>query len=139
MIIGRSACALHALCAPIIFLPVHGFAAEPAHKPHYWETKQSEIRKIFLKQIQAKWTVVLGLEGADKVRVRALLKLDRAGALLGEPRITATGGPRGTCDALAASAYRAILRAVPFQDLPQDQYNDWREIVVDFSVSDPVL
>lgn len=135
--IGRVVCTLPALAFLTVAAPLHVFAAEPVHKPHQRETNRSEIRKIFLDQIQATWVIPADLPHADKVRVRALLKLDRSGGLAEHPRVTATGGSGETRRALVASAYRSILRAAPFRNLPNDRYNDWREVVLNFDASDP--
>ncbi|KAA0700876.1 hypothetical protein DTW90_04445 [Neorhizobium sp. P12A] len=142
---GRSARILTALCALIIFLPFHVFAAEPVHKPlhhrqaqHDAALKQAEV-DAFRNQILEHWSLPLGLPGADKVHVRARVKLDSSGNLKGNPDITATGGPENTRKALMMSAYRSILKAAPFHGLPRDRYNDWREIVAEFNASDFAL
>jgi hypothetical protein len=83
------------------------------------------------------WNFPPGLEGSKHVRVRVHLKLNRSGEIVGKPKVTVTGGPKGTKQAMAASAMRAVLRAAPFKNLPIDQYDDWKEVVVNFNASDP--
>jgi hypothetical protein len=143
--IGRFARILPALGALTIFLPVHVFAAEPVHKPdhhrvtqHDAASKQAEVA-AFRNQILEHWSLPAGLPGADKVHVRARVKLNPSGSLRGNPDITATGGPEDTRKALMMSAYRSILKAAPFHGLPRDRYNDWREIVADFNAGDLAL
>jgi hypothetical protein len=110
------------------------FAAEsPAkHPDHKHDAAFTEIRD----QVASKWLVVPGLDGADQVRVRVRLKLDQSGRILGQPDVTASGGPVATRTALANSAYRAVVNAAPFKNLPLDKYADWKEVTMHFEAGD---
>ncbi len=77
------------------------------------------------------------MEGAKHVHVRVHLKLNRSGEIVGEPKVIVTGGHKATQQAMAAAAMRAVLQAAPFKNLPRDQYEDWKEVVVNFDASDP--
>ncbi|TXI11882.1 MAG: hypothetical protein E6Q76_01825 [Rhizobium sp.] len=79
------------------------------------------------------WNLPPGMEGARDVRVRVHLRLSRSGEIVGEPKVTVTGGPKGTRQAMAAAAIRAVLRAAPFKNLPMDQYDTWKEVTLNFA------
>ena len=79
------------------------------------------------------WNIPPGLEGAKRVRVRVHLKLSRSGEIVGEPKVTVTGSPKATQQAMAAAAMRAVLRAAPFKNLPIDQYDTWKEVSLNFA------
>lgn len=84
------------------------------------------------EDIAKNWNIVPGMEGARDVRVRMHLRLNRSGEIVGEPKVTVTGGPKGTQQAMAVAAMRAVLRAAPFKNLPIDQYDDWKEVTINF-------
>ncbi len=96
-------------------------------QPHENSTRDS-IRYAVARN----WNVAPGLEGAKHVRVHVHFKLSRSGEIVGEPKVTATGGPKATQQAIAASAMRAVLRAAPFKNLPTDHYDDWKEVTLNF-------
>ena len=83
------------------------------------------------------WNIPPGMAGAKHVHVRVHLKLSRSGEIVGEPKVTAAGGPKATQQAMEAAAVRAVLRAAPFKNLPIDQYDDWKEVTLRFDASDP--
>jgi hypothetical protein len=138
--IGRIARTLAALCL-LILLPVHGFAAEPVQKPvHHKHANQyasstQPLNETLGNQIQANWRINANLPDADKVHVRARLKLDPSGNLRGDPKVTAIGGSEETRNALISSVTRSIFRSVPLKGLPRDRYNEWREIVLNFDAA----
>lgn len=84
------------------------------------------------EDVAKNWNIPPGMEGAKDVRVRVHLRLSRSGKIVGEPKVTVTGGPKGTRQAMAAAAMRAVLRAAPFNNLPIDQYDDWKEVTINF-------
>ncbi|ENN87295.1 hypothetical protein RHSP_25750 [Rhizobium freirei PRF 81] len=88
------------------------------------------------------WNLTPGLAGVKNVHVRIRIRLDRGGRISGEPEVTAKGGPKETQTAVAASAVRAVLRAAPFKDLPQTQFdNETRsvEVILNFEPGDMAL
>ncbi|WP_349956217.1 hypothetical protein [Rhizobium sp. ZPR3] len=89
------------------------------------------------EDVTKNWNIPADMEGSKHVHVQLHLKLSRSGEIVGEPKVTVTGGPKATRQAMAASAMRAVLRAAPFKNLPIDQYDDWKEVVVNFNASDP--
>jgi hypothetical protein len=89
--------------------------------------------------IQGNWNVVAGLEGASEVRVRVVMLLDKSGTVVGDPEITATGGPAGTQNAIKSSALRAVMRSAPFNNLPVEKYDGaqgWNKLDITFDASD---
>lgn len=98
--------------------------------------KRSEIENI-RNNIVANWSRPADMTGAQDVHVQIQFKLDRDGQFIGEPKVTMTGGPKETQKAVAASALRAVLKSAPFKNLPIDQYDDWKEVSINFSASDP--
>jgi hypothetical protein len=89
--------------------------------------------------IQGNFTVVAGLAGASDVRIQVKYDLDQSGNLVSDPQVSASGGPEATRNAIAMSAYRAILKSAPFKNLPREKYdgdNGWHQMVVNFDASD---
>ncbi len=89
--------------------------------------------------IQGNWNVVAGLDRASEVRVKVVMQLDKSGNIVGEPAISATGGPEGTQSAISGSALRAVMRSAPFKDLPLEKFdgdNGWNQVVLNFDASD---
>ncbi|NTF43111.1 hypothetical protein A6U86_19705 [Rhizobium sp. AC27/96] len=87
--------------------------------------------------VMANWPPPADMTGMKDVRVQVRFELDRAGNIVGKPKVTMTGGPENTQKAVAASAVRAVSRAAPFKNLPIDQYDDWKEVIINFDASDP--
>lgn len=86
-------------------------------------------------QITDKWTYTAGLEGADEVTIEVRFSLDEGGNVVGNIEATATGGPPSTQQALLSAAKRAIRKATPFQGLPPEKYDTWKDVVASFNVS----
>ena len=110
------------------------FAAEPPAKDedHKRAAAFAEIRD----QIASRWLIVPGMDGAEQVQVRVRMKLDRSGRIVGQPDVTASGGPVGTRTALANGAYHAVVKAASFKNLPLDKYADWKEVTMHFEAGD---
>ena len=90
-------------------------------------------------QVQKNWSMVAGLTGVAEVRVQVRVSLDKAGNVVGEPEVTASGGPEGTRRAVESSTRRAVLRSSPLQNLPPEKYDGekgWNTIVFNFDASD---
>jgi hypothetical protein len=99
---------------------------------------QSEMDAI-KGQIEGNWSNVAGLQGASDVRIQVKVSLDQSGNIVGDPEVTATGGPEGTRQAFQSSALRAVLRSAPLKNLPADKYdgaNGWNQLILNFDPSD---
>lgn len=119
---------------PLVLLSVI-FAAALA-VPAFAKDTRVDSASAIPNQVLQNWNVIPGLEGADKVRIKIKMKLDPSGRIVGTPDVMATGGPTATRQAIASSAYRAVLRSSPFKNLPLDKYDAWKEVVINFDTSD---
>jgi len=97
---------------------------------------QSEVDAL-RGQIQSCWNVVglAGLDDADKLRAKVEFRLDKEGRIDGRPKVVATGGSKRTNRTFAGSAKRAVVGCAPYE-LPADKYEDWADVVVNFSLKD---
>ncbi len=101
--------------------------------------KLSQSQQDGLRDLIAKyWNLMPGLEGAGDVRIKVHFKLDKSGQIVGEPEATTSGGPASTQSAMQSAAVRAVMRAQSdyLKVLPVDKYDDWQEVVVNFSAAD---
>ncbi|MGY5779040.1 hypothetical protein [Rhizobium sp. LEGMi135b] len=98
------------------------------------QSQQDGLRDL----IQKYWNLPPGLEGAGDVRIKVHFKLDKSGQIVGQPEATTNGGPASTQGAMQSAAVRAVLRAQSefMTILPADKYEDWQEVVVNFSAAD---
>lgn len=87
-------------------------------------------------QIAKGWTFTAGLEGADEVVIELKFSLDESGNLVGEIDGSVSGGPPSTQTALLSAAKRAIRKAVPFQGLPAEKYDSWKDVSVQMTAAD---
>ncbi|MGG7577727.1 hypothetical protein [Rhizobium sp. Nf11,1] len=62
---------------------------------------------------------------------------DKNGAIVGSPKVTASGGTEAARKSLSAAALHAVRRSAPFTMLPKEKYESWREVVLHFDSSDP--
>lgn len=87
-------------------------------------------------QIAKQWTFTAGLEGAEEVVIELKFSLDEGGNLVGDIDASATGGPPSTQTALLSAAKRAIRKALPFQGLPPEKYDNWKDVSVQMTAAD---
>ncbi|MDS7595165.1 hypothetical protein [Agrobacterium tumefaciens] len=93
-------------------------------------------------QIQNNWSMVSGLTGVAEVRVVIKIELDQSGNIVGQPEVSASGGPEGTRRAVESSARRAILRSAPLKNMPIEKYEGergWNTMVLNFDPSEFAL
>ena len=77
------------------------------------------------------WNPPSGAMNADALVAKVLMRLDRAGNVVGRPEILSTSG--GELGRIAAEAgVRAMRRCAPYAQLPADKYDTWSEVVVNF-------
>ena len=86
-------------------------------------------------QIQKNWSAFAGIEGLDGMILTVRFELDPQGNIIGEPEVETNGGSATAQRTMAGSVRRAILRSLPFQGLPADKYDSWRQMVVNFDPS----
>lgn len=93
-------------------------------------------------QIQGNWSMVSGLTGVQEVRVRIRVELDVSGNIVGQPEVTATGGPESTRRAVEGSTRRALMKSAPLKNLPVEKYEGekgWNVLVLNFDPSEFAL
>ncbi|MGR9212953.1 hypothetical protein ACU8KG_17460 [Rhizobium leguminosarum] len=79
-----------------------------------------------------------GRAGSGEIVIKVHMRLDKTGAIVGSPEVTAAGGSEADRKSLSAAALRAVLRASPFTMLPKEKYESWKEVVLRFKPpSDP--
>ncbi|MDE1994001.1 MAG: hypothetical protein KGI75_15970 [Rhizobiaceae bacterium] len=105
------------------------------HETHGTHLDKVEIDAL-RDRIAQYWNVAAGLPDADKVKVSIKLKLNRSANIDGYPTVTAMGGPDKTREVIATSAYRAAIKSAPFEFLPPDKYDAWKEVTINFQTSD---
>ncbi|WP_205926342.1 MULTISPECIES: hypothetical protein [unclassified Rhizobium] len=115
------------LAASVSVLPAHATGENRLGQPAGENIRNSII---------ANWPPPADLTDVKEVHVQIRFTLDRAGKIVGKPKVTMTGGPQKTQKAVAASALRAVLRAAPFKNLPMDQYDVWKEVIINFKADD---
>jgi len=107
-------------------------SAQPAHANGETHSIQSAGETI-RNSIMVNWPPPADMADMKDVHVQIRFELDRAGKIVGEPKVTMTGGSQRTQKAVAASALRAVLRSAPFKNLPMDQYDTWKEVTINFA------
>ena len=95
---------------------------------------QSEIDAL-KGQVEKNWNIIPGMADDQDVRIQVTVHLDPSGAVVGSPRVTATGGSDEARRVLQGSALRAVLMSSPFQGLPHDKYNVWSDVTMNFDSS----
>ena len=85
-------------------------------------------------QIQRCWNIIPGMDGGGDVRVQVTMRLDRSGAIEGQPDVYATGGAEGTRRSLERSAKAAVQLCAPY-NLPAEKYDTWADVIVNFDPS----
>ncbi len=97
---------------------------------------QSEVDAL-RGQIQSCWNIgaLAGRDDAEKLRARVEFRLKPDGTIDGKPSVDANGGSSRSNRTFAGSARRAVMRCAPY-DLPRDKYEDWADVVVNFSLKD---
>ncbi|MFK0162036.1 cell envelope integrity protein TolA [Rhizobium sp. NPDC090279] len=109
--------------------------APPATAANEDRLRHSTMENIH-NSVTANWLPPADMTGLKDVRVQIRFELDRTGKIIGEPKVTMTGGPENTQKAVAASALRAVLRSAPFKNLPMDKYDVWKEVAISFNSDD---
>ena len=106
--------------------PQHNPKQQKQHglKDDEWKITDDGLRDLIAKN----WNVLPGLEGAADVKIRVHFKLDKSGKIIGEPEVSASGGPASTQSALAFAAQMAVMRSQSdfLKILPPDKVRDFR-------------
>ncbi|MBV1864356.1 MAG: hypothetical protein KUG74_07940 [Rhodobacteraceae bacterium] len=90
-------------------------------------------REGLVLAVQECWNVPAGLENAGDLVVVLSVDLSKDGDLTSSPRlIDPAGSARGTILQAFEAGRRALIRCAPY-DLPQDKYEQWRQLEVVFN------
>lgn len=95
----------------------------------------SEVDAVRQK-IQQCWNMgdLAGSPDADKLYAKIAFTLNQDGSLSGRPSIEDSGG--GSISRLFAErAVQAVLKCAPYDFLPADKFNSWRDIELNFSLA----
>ena len=107
-------------------------AAEAAAKPSGPPLTGREKGALVLA-VQQCWAPPVGVQGAADLVVTLSVELSQDGKLIGNPKlIEPSGTPQGLVQQAYESGRRALIRCAPYS-LPQDKYEQWRQIEVVFN------
>ncbi|MDD9910544.1 MAG: hypothetical protein OXR62_12745 [Ahrensia sp.] len=97
---------------------------------------QSEIDAL-RGRLEGCWSagILSGNPDAAKIRAEVRFALNRAGEIDGRVRVKVTGGDRRTKAAFSISVQSAVNECAPYK-LPADKYENWANVVVNFSLAD---
>ncbi|HXV73581.1 MAG TPA: hypothetical protein VD713_02510 [Sphingomonadales bacterium] len=86
------------------------------------------------------WSVPAGAEGAQNFQVSMTIRLNPAGYLVGAPvfrnQTSIFSGSNPYFRAFAESTARAVRRCEPYDKLPKETYDLWKELELNFTLSD---
>lgn len=98
-------------------------------------TSQTALGQIRDKLIRL-WNPNCGLETAANVHILVRMTLNPDGSLIGRPQLVdykdVDAITDGTLKASAIRALSAVSRGSPYDNLPKDDYNFWKTIVLNF-------
>jgi hypothetical protein len=121
--------------------PSGGGTQKPAGQTALGSSKGKTVSKMTQTQmdalraaIQECWNVPVGAEGADKLVVRVQFKMTPDGIVDGFPEVL-NSDANPSFRPMAESARRAVLRCGPYNFLPADKYDEWKEVIINFSTS----
>lgn len=97
---------------------------------------QSELDAL-RRKIEACWTLngLSGNESAKKVVARVEFRLTRDGEIDGTVQSEASGSDAGMNRTFKNSVRRAVISCAPYR-LPADKYENWADVVFNFSLKD---
>ncbi len=89
--------------------------------------------------VQQCWNPPIGVQSAGDLKVTLLVELNEQGKLTGSPKlISPSGSPQGVVKQAYEAGRRALIRCAPYA-LPQDKYEQWRQIEVTFNPQNMVV
>ncbi len=86
------------------------------------------------QKVESCWNVPAGVRDAEGLRVRIRFQMSPEGLVTGGPEVlNAMAHP--AFDAAARSAVRAVLACQPYDFLPPERYEAWKDIILNFDPS----
>jgi outer membrane biosynthesis protein TonB len=100
---------------------------------------QSEIDAL-RDRLASLWTPPAGAGNLDELTVRVRFQLTKEGRLAGPPLLTSPFGHGSSVLFMASrdSALRAVLRAQPFTMLKPENYEQWKDLEINFDPRDMI-
>ena len=86
--------------------------------------------------IEKNWSIMPGQVTSDDIVITVRMQLDQGGEIVGDLKVSSSGGDESARNVLERSAARAVKKSAPFDQLPKDKYETWSEVVVNFSPSE---
>ena len=80
------------------------------------------------------WNVPAGARDAGSLIVRVRIKMDPLGNVIGQPRVV-NNSNHPVFDAAARSAVAAVVGCQPYDKMPAEKYNAWKEMIINFDPS----
>jgi hypothetical protein len=78
------------------------------------------------------WTIMPGQVPSDNITITVKFELDENGEVVGRPEATGAGADDGSLRALEGGAVRAVMKSAPFDKLPKEKFDTWREVTLTF-------
>ncbi len=94
----------------------------------------ADIADALRTRIEECWNVPAGVRDAENLKVRVRFQLGAGGAVTGGPAVL-NHMNHPAFPAAAQSAVRAILACQPYDFLPPDRYDLWRDVILTFDPS----
>lgn len=97
-------------------------------------TAEAKIRALLVAKMERCWRTSIDAANPERLQVRVRFKLDRSGALVGEPE-SLTRIAFGDRQHLVAKerALSAVRACAPYEDLPADQFAIWEDVTLNFT------
>ncbi len=86
------------------------------------------------QKIESCWNVPAGVRDAEGLKVRIRFQMSPEGLITGGPEVLNSMG-HPAFDAAARSAVRAVLACQPYDFLPPEKYDAWKDIILNFDPS----
>lgn len=98
------------------------------------------IQDYIRQKMLACWSVPVGAENAENLQIAMTVRLNPAGYLIGNPvfknSAAVLGGSNHYLRVFAESTARAVRRCEPYDKLPKESYELWKELELNFILAD---
>ncbi len=91
----------------------------------------ADIIDALRQRVESCWNVPVGVRDAEGLRVRVRFQLSPDGTVSGGP-VVLNRMNHPAFDAAAGSAVRAVLACQPYDFLPPDRYDLWKDVILNF-------
>lgn len=98
------------------------------------DTLSADVADWLRQQVERCWAPPTGVRNAQNLVVKVHFTLGQDGTVLTGPEVLNPASDPMS-QAAEASAVRAVLMCAPYQGLPLDKYNAWRDVILKFDPS----